>query len=56
MNMFSAWSNVDGNIDVEFNDMIATLIGLVRDDVPFKEVAVDERYGQSYESYRVDSN
>lgn len=37
MNMFGAWSNVDANIDVGLNDMIATLIGLVRDDVPFKE-------------------
>ena len=37
LNMFSAWSNVDANIDVALNDMIATLIGLVRDDIPFKE-------------------
>ena len=37
LNMFSAWSNVDANIDAGLNDMIATLIGMVRDDVPFKE-------------------
>ena len=37
LSMFSAWSNVDANIDVELNDMIATLIGMVKDDVPFKE-------------------
>lgn len=35
--MFSAWSNVAGNPSVVLNDMIATLIGIVRDDVPFKE-------------------
>lgn len=36
--MFSAWSNVAGNPSVVLNDMIATLIGIVRDDIPFKEV------------------
>lgn len=37
-NMFSAWSNTAGRIDVDLNDMVATMIGLVRDDVPFNEV------------------
>ena len=37
-NMFSAWSNTAGYIDVDLNDMVATMIGLVRDDIPFNEV------------------
>ena len=37
-NMFSAWSNTSGNIDVDLNDMVATMIGMVRDDVSFNEV------------------
>ena len=36
-NMFGAWSNVAANPNVVLNDMIATLIGIVRDDIPFKE-------------------
>ena len=36
--MFSAWSNKLGNINVDLNDMVATMIGMVRDDVPFNEV------------------
>ncbi|MDE3270375.1 MAG: hypothetical protein OYH77_08880 [Pseudomonadota bacterium] len=35
--MFSAWSNVAGNTNTVLNDMVATLIGIVRDDIPFKE-------------------
>ena len=35
--LFSTWSNVAGNPNVVLNDMIATLIGIVRDDIPFKE-------------------
>ena len=35
--MFSAWSNVSGNTNTVLNDMVATLIGIVRDDIPFKE-------------------
>ena len=37
-NMFSAWSNTGGSVDVDLNDMVATMIGMVRDDVPFNEV------------------
>ena len=36
--MFSAWSNTLGNVNVDLNDMVATMIGLVRDDIPFNEV------------------
>lgn len=36
-NMFGAWSNAAANPNVTLNDMIATLIGIVRDDIPFKE-------------------
>ena len=36
--MFGAWSNVSGNPSVSLNDMIATMIGIVRDDIPFDEV------------------
>ena len=35
--MFAAWSNVEGNPNVDLNDMTATLIGLVRDDIPFNQ-------------------
>ncbi len=37
-NMFSAWSNTGGSIDIDLNDMVATMIGMVRDDVSFNEV------------------
>ena len=36
--MFSAWSNVNSDVSGELNDMVATMIGMVRDDVPFNEV------------------
>lgn len=35
--MFSTWSNVSGNTNTVLNDMVATLIGIVRDDISFKE-------------------
>ena len=37
-NMFTAWSNVAGDVTNDLNDMVATLIGMVRDDVPFNQV------------------
>lgn len=36
--MFSAWSNVSGDVSGELNDMVKTMIGMVRDDTPFNEV------------------
>ena len=36
--MFTGWSNVSGDVGTDLNDMVATLIGLVRDDIPFGEV------------------
>ena len=36
--MFSAWSNTGGSSDVNLNDMVATMIGMVRDDIPFNLV------------------
>ena len=36
--MFSAWSNVSGDVSGELNDMVRTMIGMVRDDEPFNEV------------------
>ena len=36
--MFSAWSNVSGDVSGELNDMVKTMIGMVRDDAPFNEV------------------
>ena len=36
--MFDAWSNVTGSNNVPLNDMVATMIGMVRDDHPFDEV------------------
>ena len=35
--MFSPWTNEDENILVALNDMSATLIGMTRDDVDFRE-------------------
>src|SRR5689334_19864766 len=32
------WTNADGTVRVELNDFTATVIGMVRDDVPFDEV------------------
>lgn len=36
--MFSSWSNVGGNADVDLNDMVATMIGMVKDNIPFNQV------------------
>lgn len=38
LNVFGAWANVSGNSGIDLNDMIATMIGMVRDDLPFNEV------------------
>ncbi len=35
---FKSWSNVDSSNRVPFNDMVATSIGLVRDDIPFNQI------------------
>jgi hypothetical protein len=32
------WTNVDGDVFAELNDYSATVIGMIRDDVPFDEV------------------
>ncbi len=37
-NIFSVWANVAGDSGIPLNDMTATMIGIVRDDIPFKEV------------------
>ena len=36
-NLFSSWTNVAGTSRVNLNDMTATLIGIVRDNLPFSE-------------------
>src|SRR5690606_15384650 len=36
-NLFSPWSNAESNADVPLNDMVATLIGVVRDGKPFDQ-------------------
>ena len=36
--LFSPWSNREGSVSNPLNDMVATMIGMVRDDVPFNEV------------------
>ena len=38
LGMFSVWANVAGDSGIPLNDMSATMIGMVRDDIPFKEV------------------
>lgn len=38
LSMFSVWANVAGDGGIPLNDMTATMIGIVRDDIPFKEV------------------
>lgn len=38
LSMFSVWANVAGDSGIPLNDMSATMIGMVRDDIPFKEV------------------
>ena len=58
-NMFSAWSNTGGSIDIDLNDMVATMIGMVRDDVPFNEVlSGDYLYvgSDSDGAYQADNN
>lgn len=37
-NFVTPWTNVDRNVFAELNDYTATVIGMIRDDVPFDEV------------------
>src|SRR5262249_34077849 len=37
-NWVAPWTNVPGNVFVDLNDYTATIIGMVRDDVPFNTV------------------
>ena len=37
-NFAAPWTNRDGSVFVPLNDYIATVIGMVRDDVPFNEL------------------
>ena len=58
-NMFSGWSNTGSSIDVDLNDMVATMIGMVRDDVPFNEImSGDYLYtgGDDVGAYQADDN
>lgn len=36
--IFTQWSNVSGDVGADLNDMVATLIGIVRDDLPFNTI------------------
>ena len=36
--IFTQWANVTGDVGADLNDMVATLIGVVRDDLPFNTV------------------
>ena len=36
--LFTPWSNREGNVGNPLNDMVTTMIGMVRDDVPFNQV------------------
>ena len=36
--LFTPWSNREGSVSAPLNDMVATMIGIVRDDLPFNEV------------------
>ena len=51
--LFSPWSNREGSIHHVPNDMITTMIGMVRDDIPFNKVLSDDIYfsiGESSQS------
>jgi hypothetical protein len=41
-NWISSWTNVDGNARVPLNDFTATVIGAIRDDVPFDRLLYDD--------------
>ena len=36
--LFTPWSNREGSVSARLNDMVVTMIGMVRDDVPFDKV------------------
>ena len=36
--LFTPWSNREGSVSAPLNDMVNTMIGMVRDDVPFNQV------------------
>lgn len=42
-NYITPWTNVDQSIFAEFNDYTATVIGMIRDDVPFTDVLSADR-------------
>ncbi|MCO4754213.1 MAG: hypothetical protein KC478_07010 [Bacteriovoracaceae bacterium] len=62
-NWVKAWTNADESPRVPFNDYVATVLGLVRDNVPFNQVLsadllyiVSPNSGSTIAPYTVDSN
>lgn len=60
-NFVSPWTNEDRNVFVDLNDYTATVIGMIRDDVPFNTVlTADILYkgadGQGLRDYAHDNN
>lgn len=59
---FKSWSNVDSTNRVPLNDMVATAIGLVRDEVPFNQILfanilyVGEGMPQTIPTYSPENN
>ncbi|HSD68940.1 MAG TPA: hypothetical protein VLB07_05265 [Woeseiaceae bacterium] len=41
-NFVAPWTNRDGNVFVPLNDYIATVVGMIRDDVPFNGLLSDD--------------
>ncbi|HEY7771587.1 MAG TPA: hypothetical protein VIC26_00285 [Marinagarivorans sp.] len=42
VNWAAPWTNRDGNVFVDFNDYIATVVGMVRDEADFRGVLFDD--------------
>ena len=58
---FSPWTNEDDNLVVDLNDMSATLIGIVRDDLDFREALSGDiiytcQEGQGVPAFQLNSN
>lgn len=47
--LFTPWSNATGDAGIVHNDMVLTMVGMVRDDVPFNQVLSAELFYNTHD-------
>ena len=47
--LFTPWSNATGDAGLNYNDMVLTMVGMVRDDVPFNQVLSADLFYTTYD-------